>query len=84
LASPQPGDGVSPVELGSSPLELLELSSPVVGVISPGPVDVPVVLSVALVVGAALVGGLVVGGSGLVLDEELAPRSTCAGASLPW
>jgi hypothetical protein len=73
----------SPVELAGPPLEVLEPASSVVDVISPDPVDVPVVLPVALVVGAALVGGLVVGGSGTVLDEELAPRSTCEGASLP-
>jgi len=74
---------MSPVELAISSLAPLVLASVVVGVISPEPVDVPVVLPVAFVVGAALVGGIV-GGSGLVLDEELAPRSTCAGASLPW
>jgi len=76
---------VSPVESANSPLELLELASPVV-VMSSEPVDVVAVLPVALVVGAALVGAPVVGGSGSVLGDMLAPKSTSspAGASLPW
>jgi len=75
---------VSPVESAGSPLEPLELPSPVI-VMSSGPVDVVVVLPVALVVGTALVGAPVVGGSGSVLGDMLAPRSTSspAGASLP-
>jgi len=87
-AFPQVGEVVSPVESAGSPLESVELASPVV-VVSSGPVDVDVlvvVLPVALVVGTVLVGASVVGGSGSVLGDMLAPGSTSspAGASLPW
>jgi len=59
-------------------------ASSVVVVESPGPVEVPVVVPVALVVGAALVDVfVVVVGSEAVLDDELPPRSIGPASASP-